>query len=62
MFSDFSNEFVERAEECRIEARHATHEEERAEWLALAEEWARLARVSATAAEPLEKELKREAA
>jgi hypothetical protein len=65
MFSDFSNDYLERAEECRTEARQASHAEERAEWFALADEWVRLAQMTlddATAEELPGTVLKREAA
>ena len=60
MFSDASEECLERAAECRLEARCALRAEERAAWLALAEEWERLAERSTDA--PPQTEPKREAA
>jgi hypothetical protein len=43
MFSDIAVEIFERVEECRFEARKAVHAEDKGAWLALAEEWLRLA-------------------
>ena len=42
MFSDIAIEIFERVEECRFEARRAVHAEDKAAWLALAEDWLRL--------------------
>jgi len=44
VFSDVANDFYERVEECLAEARQAHNVEEKAAWLALAEEWLSLAR------------------
>jgi hypothetical protein len=43
MFSDIAVEIFERVEECRFEARKAVHAEDKGAWLALADEWLRLA-------------------
>ena len=40
-------ESFKRVEECRLEARQAINEEEKAAWLELAEEWLRLAQHTA---------------
>jgi len=37
-------EYLARAEECRVEAQRASHDDERAAWLRMAEEWLRLSR------------------
>jgi hypothetical protein len=42
MFSDLAIEIFEQAEECRLEAQKAVNAEEKAAWLALAEDWLRL--------------------
>ena len=42
MFADIADEYLERVEECRLEARRCSRAEERDAWLSLAEEWLRL--------------------
>jgi hypothetical protein len=37
-------EYLAKAEECRTEAGRAAHEDERASWLRMAEEWLKLSR------------------
>ena len=59
MFSDIAIEIFERVEECRFEARRAVHAEDKAAWIALAEDWLRLGQTDDLAAEaPLEGEQK----
>jgi hypothetical protein len=61
MFSDIAVEIFERVEECRFEARKAVHAEDKAAWLALAEDWLRLGQNTAdnlAAEAPLESEQK----
>jgi hypothetical protein len=64
MFHNTFDEYWERAEECRLEARRSIHAEDRAAWLSLAEEWLRLAGANAAdltfEAPPLEAEPARE--
>jgi len=43
MFQIVFDEYLERAEECRLEARRSRKAEEKAAWLSLADEWLRLA-------------------
>jgi hypothetical protein len=40
-------DFLERVEECRLEARQTINPEEKAAWLALVEDWLRLAQKTA---------------
>jgi hypothetical protein len=47
MFSDIAIEIIARVEECRVEARKAVDTEDKAAWLALAEDWLRLAQKTA---------------
>jgi len=61
MFSDIAIEIFERVEECRFEARRAVHAEDKAAWIALAEDWLRLGQNTAddlAAEAPLEGEQK----
>ena len=65
MFVDVVDECLERAEECRLEARRSIHREDALAWLALAVEWESLARATARdlrSEEPIEVDMKREAA
>jgi hypothetical protein len=64
-FQNTSEEYSERAEECRQEARRSLSKTDAAAWLSLAEEWLRLARAAMselTPEVPLEMAPKREAA
>jgi hypothetical protein len=63
MFSEIAEEYVERIEECRQEARRCSDPRDKAAWLTLAEEWLTLAlRAETEPQAPLGAELRKQAA